>query len=171
VVAAVGLWDFNQPGLADGVAARCLREWASVPLRWGWYWGQSVSAWCVGGWQGFEAVEKTSYGVACGNTQERDDRAGVRAGHKKAELDVGSGAVERPRRLPGGDQRVAQVLRRDALKHHHGTGAKGTWRLAAQPEGLGRLSDDDSLNVSFHCRVDAKAGYGPATSVQKDIIS
>ena len=92
-----GLWDFNEPGLADEVAARCLRGCA-VPLRCGWYGGLSVSAWCVGGWQGLEAVKKTSYGVACGNTQERDDRGGVRAGHKQAELDVSSGAVERRRR-------------------------------------------------------------------------
>jgi len=134
VVAAVGLWDFNQPGLAVGVAARCLRGCA-VPLRCGWYWGLSVSAWCVGGWQGFEAVKKTSYGVACGNTHERDDRAGVQAGHKKAELDVGSGAVERPRRLGHRDQRVAQVLRRDALSYPHGAGTDGAWWLVVSSHG------------------------------------
>jgi hypothetical protein len=41
-------------------------------------------------------------------------------------LGAGSGAVERRRGLPDGDQRVAQILRRDALNHHHGTGAEGT---------------------------------------------
>ena len=65
--------------------------------------------------------------MACGNTHERDDGGGVRAGHKKAELDVGSGAVERPGRFEHRDQRVAQALRRDALNHHHGTGADGAW--------------------------------------------
>jgi hypothetical protein len=33
-----------------------------------------------------------------------------------------------------------------------------------------RYPTHDSLNVSLHCRVDAKAGYGPTTSVQKYII-
>jgi hypothetical protein len=46
-----------------------------------------------------------------------------------------SGAVERTRRLPDGDERVAQILRRDALNHHHGTATEGTWRLAGGSGG------------------------------------
>ena len=73
--------------------------------------------------------------MACGNTHERDDRAGVQAGHKKAELDVGSGAVERPRRLGHRDQRGAQVLRRDALSYPHGAGTDGAWWLVVSSHG------------------------------------
>jgi hypothetical protein len=50
-------------------------------------------------------------------------------------LGAGSGAVERTRRLPDGDQSVAQILRRDALNHHHGTGADGAWWLAGSSHG------------------------------------
>jgi hypothetical protein len=49
---------------------------------------------------------------------------------------AGSGAVERTRRLPDGDQSVAQILRRDALNHHHGPGADGAWWLAGSSHGL-----------------------------------
>jgi hypothetical protein len=73
--------------------------------------------------------------VACGNTHERDDRAGVQAGHKKAELDVGSGAVERPGRFEHRDQRVAQALRRDALSYSHGAGTDGAWWLVVSSHG------------------------------------
>jgi len=37
--------------------------------------------------------------------------------------------------LPDGDQRVAQILSRDALDHQHRTGAEGTWRLAGSRGG------------------------------------
>lgn len=83
-----------------------------------------------------EAVEKTSDGVACGNTQERDDRGGVRAGHKQVDLDVGSGDVERPRRFEHRDQRVAQIPGRDALHHHHGAGTERAWWLAGFSDRL-----------------------------------
>jgi len=124
-----------QSARAVSWSCRAVPEGVRCPTSMGWYWGLSVSAWCVGGWQGFEAVKKTSYGVACGNTHGRDDRAGVRAGHKKAELDVGSGAIERPRRFEHRDQRVAQILRRDALNHHHGAGAEGAWWLTVLRHG------------------------------------
>lgn len=129
-----GLWDFNQSGLAVEVAARGLRGCA-VALGSGWNGGLRVSAWCVGGRQGLEAVEKTSYGVACGNTQERDDRAGEAIVHGAAVLGAGSGAVERTRRLEHGDQRIAQILGRDALNHHHGGGADGARWLVVSSHG------------------------------------
>lgn len=133
----MGLWDFNEAGLAVGVAAGRLRGCA-VPLRCGWYCGLRVSAWCVGGWQGLEAVKKTSYGDACGKTQELDDRDGEATVHGKAVLGAGSGAVDGTRRLQHRDQRVAQILSRDALHHDHGAGAEGTWQLADFSSG--RLS-------------------------------
>jgi hypothetical protein len=84
-------------------------------------------------------VKKTRCGVACGNTHEPDERDGVAAGHGAAVLSAGSGAVERIRRLPAGDQRVAQILSRDAFHHDHGTGAEGSrvvlcsWLLGSDP--------------------------------------
>ena len=83
-------------------------------------------------------VKKTCRGVACGKTHEPDDRDGVRAGHEAVVLGAGSGAVEGTRRLPDGDQSVAQILRRDALNHPHGTGADGAWWLAGS--GGGRIA-------------------------------
>jgi len=80
-------------------------------------------------------VKKTRWGVACGNTHEPDDRDGVAAGHGAAVLSAGSGAVGRMRRLPDGDQSVAQILSRDAFHHDHGTGAEGTRRLAGSSGG------------------------------------
>ena len=73
--------------------------------------------------------------MACGNTLEPVNRDGVATVHGEQFWGAGSGAVERTRRLPDGDQRVAQILSRDALKHHHGTGAEGTWRLAGSSSG------------------------------------
>ena len=46
------LWDFNQPGMAFGVAARCLR-WCALGLR----LTSECSVWQAGGWLGFETGE------------------------------------------------------------------------------------------------------------------
>jgi hypothetical protein len=54
---------------------------------------------------------------------------------RRSVLGAGSGAVERTRRLPDGDQSVAQILSRDAFNHDHGTGAEGTRRLAGSSGG------------------------------------
>ncbi|WP_211256423.1 hypothetical protein, partial [Edaphobacter aggregans] len=80
-------------------------------------------------------VQKAQQSVTCGTTHARKGRDGVAAGHRAAVLSAGSGAVERIRRLPDGDQSVAQILSRDAFHHDHGTGAEGTRRLAGSSGG------------------------------------
>ena len=84
---------------------------------------------------GLKLANETRWGVRGRSTHEADSRDGVRVGHRSAVLSAGSGAVDRMRWLPAGDQRVAQILSGDAFDHDHGTGAEGTRLLAGSRGG------------------------------------
>jgi hypothetical protein len=119
------LWDLNEAGSA--VASRCGRFGAGAVAfgrGCGWERGIPYGAW--GHECGWKLANGTRWGAGCESTHEADGRDGVRGGHWAQVLGAGSGAVERMRGLPDGDQRVAQILSRDAFKHDHGTGAEGT---------------------------------------------